>query len=99
MSCGQLLSDDDSQTAVASPRAIRRHHYERLKKNRKDYWGYARDEKPGGMPPRILGMVAQTPAACSCWMCNRPRKIFGDLTLQEQRQMQPLFHEAADCKD
>lgn len=70
-------------------RAVRRHHVERLKKARKLYWYPASLEwsyplkKIEGLDPKRLGKVVSTPKACSCWLCNRPRKVFG-LTIKEQ---------------
>jgi len=34
---------------------------------------------------KFLGMLAETPTLCSCWMCGNPRRYFGQLTLQEVR--------------
>ncbi len=61
-------------------RAIRRHHVARLKKARKQYWGYNHRHANGrceDMPAKQLGMVVSTPAVCSCWMCGNGRKIHG----------------------
>lgn len=59
------------------PRAQRRHHYQRLKKKRKNYWGKIEDEKR-------LGQAVDTPCDCSCMMCGNQRKIIGE-TRQEKR--------------
>ncbi len=59
-------------------RALRRHHYRRLKRKRRDYYdsyGRHRDD--------IQGMLANTASLCSCWMCGNPRKYFGEKTRQE----------------
>lgn len=61
-------------------RAIRRHHIERLKKKRKNYWW---GDLHGGLNEKQLGMVVSTPRHCSCWMCGNPRKYFGHKTRQE----------------
>lgn len=52
-------------------RAIRRHHIDRLKKNRASYWA--------GSPksPRALGKLAHTSTPCSCFMCGNRRKHDG----------------------
>ena len=50
-------------------KAIRRHHIERLKENRKNYWFWG-----GRKDPRRLGLLVHTPAPCSCYMCGNPRK-------------------------
>lgn len=34
---------------------------------------------------KFLGMLAETPKLCSCWMCGNPRRHLGELTLQEVR--------------
>lgn len=62
-----------------SKRAIRRHHYSRLKKKRKNYWGWAESD-------RKTGILANTPATCSCFMCGNPRRQIGEISLQEKRQ-------------
>ena len=59
-------------------RAIRRHHNERIKNNRKNYWF-------GKLTPRMLGMAAKTPKPCSCMMCCNPRLYEGD-SLKERSQ-------------
>lgn len=58
------------------PRALRRHHTRRLKRNRKDYWF-------GDMNKRQLGKVVTTPHPCSCRSCGNQRKWEGE-TRQEQ---------------
>lgn len=74
--------------------ARRRHHIARLKKKRRFYWGW--DEVTD---PRRLGKIMRTPNACSCWMCNKPRKRFGlppkELTAaqhlaQEEKLYEPI---------
>jgi hypothetical protein len=68
-------------------RAIRRHHYERLKKSRKFYWGRIWKSSRYAMNPltnRQLGVVANTPKVTSCCeCCGNPRKVFKQLTLKE----------------
>ena len=63
-------------------RALRRHHYRRLKRKRKRFW-YGADFAPMG--PRHLGMAVTTPKVCSCWMCGNPRRYFREKTLQEKK--------------
>lgn len=60
--------------------AIRRHHRDRIKRKRAGHFG-----GNAGSTPRKLGMVVSTAAPCSCAMCGNPRKLFGDLTMQERR--------------
>ncbi len=71
-------------------RAIRLHHIERLKHNRKNYYGHHRVYGKEGithMSAKELNRVVFTPALCSCPKCGNPRKFFGELTIQERRQM------------
>ena len=65
-------------------RAQRRHHTQRLKQNRRKYWGSKSDDQ------RLLGLAFSTPKPCSCWMCGNPRKHWGESSLQE-RSAQGLF--------
>jgi hypothetical protein len=58
-------------------RAIRRHHRERLKRNRKSIWGY--EDKT----PLQLGVAVDTPKRCSCFMCGNERKYFNRKTRKE----------------
>lgn len=55
--------------------AERRHHERRHKKKAlkivKSYDGVAPTKKR-------IGMTAATKCNCSCWMCNKPRTVFGD---------------------
>jgi hypothetical protein len=67
-------------------RAIRRHHIARLKKKRKNYWGYPTvwqwgvwepnrfSRAPQPMDARQLGKVVQYPAVCSCEGCCNVRR-------------------------
>ena len=77
-----------STGAGASKRAIRRHHEARRKvwvrKNLRHYF-----LSPDDPPPRRVGLYADTPKVCSCWMCGNPRRYLNEPTLQEQ------VHEAA----
>jgi len=61
-----------------SKRSERRHHTERLKKNRRIHWGRKLSKKE-------LGEVVNTPTPCSCPMCGNPRRHFGIKTIQELR--------------
>lgn len=69
------------------PRALRRHHAERIKAKRKTY-------RNGPLPgldhrrnERRLGLVVQTAKPCSCWMCGHVRLHNGP-TIQELRHFQ-----------
>lgn len=87
--------EEVEDVAVSSgTRALRRHHLARIKANRKNYWGFYRGDRGTHMSERQLGVVAHTPAVCSCWMCCNPRRSDGERTMQERRAMQP---ELQDC--
>ncbi len=73
-----------------SKRAIRRHHYERLKKKRQNYWR-------GILSAERVGFVVNTPHPCSCYLCGNPRKHFGELTIQEIRQNKKEASQCAGC--
>jgi hypothetical protein len=66
-------------------RALRRHHAERLKRNRRFYYGHDL-----ALDPVRLGRALATAAVCSCWMCGNPRKHFGDRGIQELRLLQDV---------
>jgi hypothetical protein len=59
-------------------RSERRHHIERLKKNRKIHWGRKLNKAE-------LGLVVNTPTPCSCPACGNPRRHFGKKTIQERK--------------
>ena len=62
-------------------RSLRRHHVERLKKTRSTYYnGYAKNN------PAELGAIVQTATLCSCPLCGNPRKHFGIVSIQEQKE-------------
>ena len=70
-------------------RAWRRWQYQKRKMNRKHYWGGPVGKEPGvtyrQTEERRLGMVANTPHACSCFGgCGHLREACG-LTRQERR--------------
>ena len=71
-------------------RGERLQQVKRLKVKRKNYWGKIKT-------PRGSGMVSQTPAICSCWMCGNYRKYYGNgsngLTIKElsDREFNKLF--------
>lgn len=75
-----------------SKRAIRRHHRERLKKTRRNYWSmdFDREFNPEFLDQEIetkkLGKVVNTPHPCSCYACGNPRKHFGEIPMRELRK-------------
>ena len=60
-------------------RAERRHHRERLMRNRRFHWG--RDLSG---EPEVLARAVDTPTPCSCLMCGNARRRSGP-TMQERR--------------
>jgi len=72
-------------------RAERRGHYNRLKRNRKNYYGRGL-EGSTPMSEGQLGCTVNTPTPCSCSMCTNGRRNSWNnskekLTLQEQKQL------------
>lgn len=64
-------------------RALRRHHASRRKAwVRRNLPHYLLD--PHEPPPRRVGLYANTPKVCSCWMCGNPRRYLNEPTLQER---------------
>lgn len=61
--------------------ALKRHHRQRIKRNRRYHFG--RD-----LSGKIAhSQVIDTPTPCSCWMCGNERRYFKKLTLQELRSL------------
>jgi len=60
-------------------RSFRRHHMQRITRNRRHYWGRE-------LSGRNLGVAANTPKPCGCWMCSRQRDLYG-MKIQELRQI------------
>ncbi len=56
----------------------RRHHRERLQKNRAAYGAGAVETRARA------GQVVDTPTPCSCWMCGNPRRHLGERSLRER---------------
>lgn len=73
-----------------SGRAMRRHHHQRLRNNRKHYYGY--DQFPVEFLDRALGMIVHTAKLCSCHSCGNSRHFYGNslaaLTIQEQSEVE-----------
>lgn len=72
-------------------RALRRHHRQRVKNNRKKYWTVFPHEES----PRRLGIITTTPCICSCWMCGNPRKYYKNskagMKISEIRKMEAMI--------
>lgn len=73
-----------------SKRALRRQHYDRLKKKRvRDHHFGRRPEHWSG---RHLGVAVNTPCNCSCHMCGNPRRSnsLESKTLAERRNQEAM---------
>lgn len=72
-------------------RALRRHHRQRMKNNRKKYWTVFPHEES----PKRLGIITTTPCICSCWMCGNPRKYYKNskagMKISEIRKMEAMI--------
>lgn len=72
-------------------RALRRHHRQRVKNNRKKYWTVFPHEES----PKRLGIITTTPCICSCWMCGNPRKYYKNskagMKISEIRKMEAMI--------
>jgi len=68
-------------------RGTRRHHRERLMKNRKNYYGGVSNcffgKRTKEEEIRLLNIWARTAQVCSCYMCGNPRKHWNQVTIQE----------------
>jgi hypothetical protein len=60
-------------------RALKVHHRNRLKRNRRFYWGRNMIENT-----KPLGFAINTPAPCSCPMCGNSRRYEGK-SINERR--------------
>lgn len=58
-----------------------RSHKARLKERRKKYINVTTSKNIDV----AVGVISNTPAICSCWMCGNPRKFFSELTIQEKK--------------
>ena len=57
--------------------AYRRHQIDRLRNVRRLYWH-------GDVSKRQLEILVNTRKPCSCYMCGNPRRLFGEITRQEE---------------
>jgi hypothetical protein len=103
------LSSMESDMHQSKGREDRRFQIERLKNNRKGYWGYGFGrgtkyiEPPDPMSPKQLGVVVQTPHPCSCRACGNQRRTGNNglerLTLQEHRWLQQYKEQISELED
>lgn len=77
-------------SAKSMSRSVRLQHTARLKNARRHY--HRMDQEATA---RQVGRAFQAPAKCSCWLCGNQRKFNGELSIQEQRQLQ-TFNEYID---
>lgn len=79
------MNDSDDLDIEIPKRSKRRHHIERLKKKRKDYWF-------GDLDTVQKNKVLSTPHPCSKSCCGNPRRSKGvyehKLTVQERKENQ-----------
>jgi hypothetical protein len=73
---------------VIYKRALRRHHFARIKRKRLSYFGGYIKTLPPEEQATHLGMVARSGKLCSCWMCGNSRHYDGIPTIQERRFFQ-----------
>lgn len=64
-------------------RSLRRHHLDRIKHKRSNYYSLATWQIDVETKERHLGRIANTAKLCSCWMCGNPRKHRSEKTVQE----------------
>lgn len=80
-------------------RALRRHHRQRVKNNRKKYWTVFPHEES----PKRLGIITTTPCICSCWMCGNPRKYYKNskagMKTSEIRKMEAMIADITYTSD
>ena len=73
-------------------RAVRRHHYARIKKKmvkreiHNRYYDASYDDIDWEYINWLASIYANTPKVCSCWMCANERKLYG-ISLQEYRNL------------
>lgn len=70
-------------------KAIRIHHAQRIKAKRKSYYRGVHQNNA-----RRLGALVRTAAACSCAMCGNPRRIRGEISIQECSDLEMVRLEA-----
>lgn len=71
-------------------RSIRIHHRDRIKNKVKKYISVRYrlyQSSSEDINRRVLGIRSNTRANCSCHMCGNSRKYFGEITIQEKRQL------------
>ena len=69
--CRSCAEPEEEVAIVPAPRATRRKHDIRIKRNR------GKRLQATDSSPQTLGMLLHTSTPCSCPMCGNPRKIEG----------------------
>jgi len=64
-----------------SKRALRRFVYQKRKKSVLKNFNWLHDDS------KRIGVLANTPKVCSCFMCGNPRKFWKKITLQEEKSI------------
>ena len=73
---------EQSMKSRIPKRSVRRHHARRRKawvRRELDHYFWQSDAEP-----RRVGLYANTPKPCSCWMCGNPRRFLHETTRQEK---------------
>lgn len=65
-----------------SSRSLRRHHRQRIRKNRSEH--LEKDVVYKHSYHKMASMQVNTACVCSCFMCGNPRKFFNEKTIQER---------------
>jgi len=70
------------------PRSFRRHQahshmVRRLKEDRNQH--YENMTCACWTDPRAMARFKEQPKHCSCYMCGNPRRVFGEISMQERR--------------
>ncbi len=64
-------------------RALRRHHVARRKRWAARELAHIVEGHQGRSRRKTVGLLAETPKRCSCWMCGNPRRHFGEPSHRE----------------
>ena len=72
---------------MSKSRADRRHHHQRMIDKVKNFYWLQADKYWGSEEKRQkhIRKMAETRTPCSCYMCGNPRKMFKEVTFQEQK--------------
>ena len=84
---------------IVSRRAIRRHHYERLKKkwNRRLLKRGEIENMQDGK--KIVSKRVSTSTPYSCVLCGNPRRHFGTRTLREKKERREFMEQIMEIEE